>query len=320
MHRTVRRTRFFVNSEDRIYDEATDNYRFVFRAPVAVQDVVAIELVDCNIPRLIAPTFIDRYDFFSFLKTGVVRDTGRSSNTFTDVRLTSDDGLHQLEFSGDMARPLNLTTIIPTAGTPLDEVRIAAYFANDLQARFTLAAHPVLNPVNYTLSVQLSPENTLLITLENAAVPGSFGTVELLFGTGPNRLRQSAEVLGFRAGVDTTPGTNNGAEAPFLINPVPFRYVDVNLKEAQELAPLARVHLQDTVFPGNAKPPGLPRAPRLLKRPVRTLDRFSVDLTLAGGRKPTFAADTGMQFVFEVFSLEVVGSTQAAPTDQHFAI
>jgi hypothetical protein len=306
--RYVRRTRLFVDSEDRVEAESRDNYRFSYQVRQEIQNVISIELVDFCVPRMVAPTFLDRFDYFRFLKSGVVEETAADSNTVTDIRFTSEDGLSTLDLVSDMARPLDLSLeIIPTAGTPLDEVRIVLYFALDVVARLTIAAHPVLNETNYTFAVTSRNGATpMLATLENASTPGSFATVQFRYETGPNHMRQTSEVFGFRPNLDTEPGTNNGAEAPFSVNPYPWRYLDVHLAEAAELRPFARIHLQDEVLPGNTKPVGFPRAPRMLKAPVRSLRRLRMDLTFPPDRSPAFLADVGMQFVFDVLSLAQV--------------
>jgi hypothetical protein len=318
--RYVRRTRLFADSSNRLPVESDDNFQFAFAVETEVQNVVALELVDFQLPRMLAPTFLDQTDYYYFLKTGEARASSEGANSVIDVVFTSESGADTLSLTSDLARPLRAgTEVIPTAGTVLDEIRVAQYLEYDLYKRLALAAHPVLNNANYLIQANASRVSTLLVTLENRASPGSFASVRFLFGTGPNRLRQASEVLGFRPYMDTEPATNNGAEAPFSVNPYPWRYLDVDLAEAAELRPFARVYMQDEVFPGNSTPSGFPRAPRLLKRPVRSLKRLRFRLRLAGGRRPAFASDVPMQLTVDALSLEKVPLLPAW-VEQRFAM
>lgn len=141
-----------------------------------------------------------------------------------------------------------------------------------------------------------------------ATWPGYGSTeCEFLFDSGPNREESAAQILGFD-NQDYTffPITLNGTPFRVVVSPRNaqinrFRYLDILLDEVPEFKPFHRIFIptirtQTTSLPENAS------RMRLLSQPIRTLDRLTIRLRLAGGRKPFSIFP--FYFSFRIFELK----------------
>jgi hypothetical protein len=199
------------------------------------------------------------------------------------------------------------------------------YFVFDVISLFALAGHPVLNFVNYTMVNAFEP-GTMKLTmyLENNFVPGSYGTIQFLYGTGKNREKQTSGVFGFKYGEDTPvlAANNFGIKADFMSNTFPYRYIDIETRETDEYNPLARVYLteEDPIRLGGITEPGqdpldfitddyinpfdIPHNCRILRNPIKDLRELQIRLVLRNGAKVAEVANIGMDFTFEVYSVQ----------------
>ena len=140
----------------------------------------------------------------------------------------------------------------------------------------------------------------------------------LLFGTGPNKHRSAATILGYDEidvnFVDITFGTDTYKFAqsllPAQVNK--FRYLDIHLQEAAEFNPFYRIFLPTVRALSTSIPEPSSRV-RLLTEPVRKLEALTISMRLPGGVKP-FVSST-YYFTFRIYELK---STYGLPMNmQH---
>jgi hypothetical protein len=162
----------------------------------------------------------------------------------------------------------------------------------------------------------------------------------LLFKSGPNAGRHvgTEKMLGFEPGVDAVAldvqqdpevyvddfvnYIQNGSlvettflkkyltVAPNTIDSMPFKFIDVKVKEVPELDPLARIFLERPNF-SETRTLTLPRTVplndyhgmRFLDQPIKNLRKVSLKLVLEGGRKLKACFDPKHFFVLEILSL-----------------
>ena len=312
----IKRTRVFVNSAEAVEDESIDNYRFSFPLDEELTDVIGIELVGYQFFRVITPTFLNDLDLFKYLKFGTVQRTSELSNTLYDIELTTPDGLNQLVFTGDMSQAVVFFITFPLSGRYVgngfsQQTELLTFFnVFDVYARYALANDPVLNDTDFPLAPIRNAHRQVEWILTDAGT-SEMGTVRFLFGTGPNKLSQASIPLGYLSDLDTIPEADTkGALAPFRPNPSPWRHLNLFLKEAEDLQPVARIYPGDDKFPGNSRPYKFPSQTRILKKPVRSMRRMRMELKLDNGRTPAFLGDKGIDFTFDVLSLS---QTQKVP-------
>lgn len=296
-----------ITNEDRIVTESSDNFTFTVNLDRAIPQVVSIELAYFSVPRLITPSFVGAADLYQIIRDGKIVLSNTVRNTETDVRLTAIDGIETLEFTSSMDTALILISFITLTGITVSEFLLLQYLYFDFVGKWSLKASATpgttITPTNYRLSFTGLTDPVLEFFLQHKA-SSVYGTVELLYGTGPSRADQSSAVLGFKPNVDTTPTADrNSARADYVINTRPYTYVDVNLEEAAELRPLARIFTVDESSDAYATQENPVRRPRLLANPVPLLDQLNVTLRLPGGLRPSYVCGIGMDLVFSVLSL-----------------
>jgi hypothetical protein len=307
----VRRERVFVDSQQRDRDLSRDEFDIVFRLPRRLQNVQAVEVVDYNVPSDIAPTFF-------------ADAPGLPGNNMLDVEMERVSTGDTLAFTVE----LDTEVFYATYGDMVEGVRAQIEAAMDVQGdAFFATGNDLLVKAEANVAEVLDGAEQGLTNFylqHDVAAPATPEEARLrfLFGTGPNRGRSPARVLGFDEGADTVvvgPATvffgtavqseTRGYKIAALR---PSRYVDVFLKEAQpglrQGAPLARLPLADASF---LRVPRRVDRPRLLLDPIRALDRLSLRLRLEGGRPP--APATGHDGWDLVLDLLVLADRPAVP-------
>jgi hypothetical protein len=310
----LKRTYLFVDSDARDPERSKNNFTFSFTLPKQVRNLCSLELVQYQVPMLTTPTFRGKRDFFRAVSSaptvGGLDPDASVLNTEVDVLFTEAAGgagetlpfsfsFDPALFSDNMARPMS--------GALVTQEIVHHSFKNTIQeswAAAATAAGSAINPTDYTLVFSPEAYDRLSVALQRDS-DSAYGEVRFLFASGTNVGNDAANVLGFVSGADTTPDPVTGAAvADAHINPHPFGYLDITVREVPELKPLARVYTHDATLTGSFLPTEFPSAPRLLNRPVRTLDRVSVEVRLPTGDVPSLAADVPIQLTFEALTIE----------------
>lgn len=141
-----------------------------------------------------------------------------------------------------------------------------------------------------------------------ATWPGYGSTeCEFLFGSGPNKDRSAALVLGFDE-IDYTffPVVLNGTPFNIAVSPRKaqvnkYRYLDVFIDEVPEFKPFHRIFIPTIRSLSTSLPENASRM-RLLTQPLRKLDTLTLRLRLPGGIKPF--TNQPFYFSFRVFELK----------------
>ena len=218
-----------------------------------MQQVFSIELVQFSIPLTIAPTWIGRVSVFqAILNGGVLILNNTETNTLTDIRITSEDGLSSDIIRSDLDRAL-LTLFgspqqVTVSGFTPDTLELQRILLeDDIQERFALLTGPVINDTNYEVKWiflnDLDKANALTtMVVENKGTPGSYASVEFLYGTGANKDNQTSRVWGFPPDVDSTPTASPeyGARPSAPLQFSQFRYININIEEAPEFKPICK--------------------------------------------------------------------------------
>lgn len=283
----VRRRRLFVDPDERDQGRSPDQFTFVVPLATPLENVVGIELVDYNVRRALAPTFVAR--------EGLFRGNNRVDVEMWDTATTAQ----RLEFT--MEAPQASYTSVAALATALTSLFNAAMDA---------AGHPfhstgsgVVWAVTENKSANArGMDGALDFQVQAGGVPDSVAAV-FRFGSGPSVLDSAAEVLGFAAGADAGAGHTAGLVPVPTHRPTlqPFRYVDVLLDDVPELTPVARLFVTDTGAYSRTSEnmDGL----RVLERPLRKLDELRVRLRLSDGRRPSMLVGSGVDLVFDAYTL-----------------
>lgn len=273
-----------------------------------VQNVIGVELKAYRINPYMAPTFVGKYPDPVVAKEPSDKVATRG-NHLLDIRITHPSGSPVLNLTVDIdfffgevsltGRPLTDTNdfVSLLTGSILIEVfqdpTYASTWANFL---------PSVVVANSTTG-EYTFNNMFQLTFRDTIAPFDYATVELLFGSGPNASESMARVLGFVEGVDTTPDpVTKGAYGDFPVNLTPFRYFDVSIREIPEFKPHSRIFLPLGRFSQPSNPN--PRDPRILERPLRRLETFTISIRLERGVFVGWAGDQEHELEFEILSIE----------------
>jgi hypothetical protein len=308
----LRRERVFVDSHARDEARSRDEFTVSVPLPRAVENVQAIELVDYNVPRDIAPTF-------------VASRPGVPGNNLLDVQMERAGTGHTLEFTVELDTDTRYSSYEALVESVADQISDAMDAQGD--AYFATSNDVVVKRADNVAEVTTGAEMGFVhIYIEHETAPEQLN-LRFLFGSGPSRGKGPELVLGFDEGEDTLvvdAGTDFFGTGPIvemraykIAALTPFRYVDVFVEEARGAlgysTPLARIPLVDESY---LRAGTRTDRPRLLSRPIRRLDRLSVSLRLQGDRLPSASTShDGWDLVFDLLVLakrpEVPGWTAA---------
>lgn len=303
----VKRTLVFVNSYDRVPSASVDGYEFTWALEEEIQQVFSIELVQYSIPRNVVSTYLGQVDTFRAIREGVTTLANTQSNMVVDMKLVDETGTQSVILTG---------TLDPLPGTGLsysggrlnlpEEIRQATF--DMLSVALSNSTHPLLNNTNYNIEVVLDDNNIMTITAPNQFAL-TYANVELLFGSGPNRLKQSSVPMGFPPFQDTGSGmavNNLGALGSFAVNLHPFRYLDVSIREANEFKPVARIYALDEDQDDYVNPCDLPKRCRIMEKPIRNMKTMGIKIRGERGLNLSFYGQTGIYLTFELLSIAQV--------------
>lgn len=320
----VKRSLVFVNSFDRVKQESSSGFEFTWALEEELQQVFSIELVQYSIPHSTAPTWIGKLDYSQvFRDNGVVVLNSTPTNTLTDILITTEDGLSSAILKSDSDQNVAYGYIFflffhtKTSISGFRPAQISVQrnlLERDIEGRFILLDHPVINESNYEVKWvylnDLDEANDITtMVVENKGTPGSYATVEYLYATGTSKHNQTSRVWGFPPGVNSTPTASpeNGARPSFPPTFTQFRYINVNLEEAPEFSPLARIYTTNNDEEDNyVNPCDIPRKTRIMKTPIRNMKRMRISLNAENGMQFMGLSDIGVLLVFEILSIQQV--------------
>lgn len=299
----LKRTRIYVNSDEKDIERSNNNYDFIFNLNNEIQNVVSIELTSWNIHKRIAPTFMGRYiqsvvpypsqlnprsiiPGTSMMDIEMIDETGVQSVTFpVDLELVGVGTLNPISLSGTLS---SIATIIAT-------LQIAIPEALDNEG------HGLLNTTNYTLNIGIDNDSRFYFYAHRIGFPLLQAQLRILFKTGLNQLDSMHRVLGFNK-IDTIPNTiTSGIQSLYSIETTPYRYIDVNILNIPELTPNGRIYLTNET--DYVKPYDTPEKPRLLVEPIKKLNELRIKLTLPENESFNHEILTGYDLEFEILSL-----------------
>lgn len=307
----IKRTLVFVNSNKSDPIRSTSNYDFSFNLVEEIQNVFSIELLNFTVPRLLTPALLGTFDEFNVHKTGVVTLIPQNSNMRYDIKISDETRANSLIIEGSLDPGFYFAGQIAWSGVSINTGGLALAWLFDFNARFLIdvASSPVFGGGKYALGFLLNQNDQLGIFLENTvAVPTTYGFVDILFGTGPNKDSQMSIPLGFKPFVDQISDTSqpqNALLAPFRINPNQFTYIDVFLAQAAENSPWARIYTIDELLRYTA-PKTVASRSRMMKTPVQNLKFLDFRIRAQGGRILGELSNTGMDMTIEVLSIAQV--------------
>lgn len=312
----IKRSKVYVNFEARFIepdDRYVPNYDiadYEYELPIAIQNVVGIELKSYNILNEVAGTYVGRYPSLTPLQDltdGIpLRRSTVAGNMIFDAEITDPDNLTTFILTVDMEG----VESIPTNGVNINgisqsisDIQLAMFFAIPLA--LLVANDPIVNFFTYTPVYSnniANDQDRFTFLLQENAAPNRYATIRLLFKSGPHESDSIHRVLGFDK-VDTIPDPIlGGAVAPYRINTQPFRYVDVFINEFPEFKPHSRIFLNKSQFSKIRNPTS--NCMRLVNQPLQRLDTLSLSLRLEGGKSLSWQSETNHELEFEIISLE----------------
>lgn len=312
----IKRTRVFVNSNERIVDESRSGWTFTIALPEEIDNVVAIELYQYNASRDAGPTFSGVFDFERALYGEfAAQQNAVTGKTPTRMDFPNEAGQPFFEVLSDLDPlagfiPATFSTgAYPVADYILTKSYLFTAFQTDFSSRALVAGitPPVIS--NYASeNGTVYTDERMFVRFQSTVTPGNFAPLTLKYGTGiasgkVDSSQNTARQLGFNPYRDTQVDANSYTVGDYLFNNRPYRYLEVFVDEIDELQPVARIPLvnrQDDDYVTSEDPP---RLPRILIRTVERLWKMHVRLRLEGDRIPPTVADTGTDLVFDVYSI-----------------
>ena len=268
---------------DKIDNDSND---IRFRLPRAFNNVVAIELESYHIPGNMFSQF--------------------AANNYIDFRLQNPDINGGLAKDFSVALPI-IPVVFNSPTWPTADLLSVLYesinneILKDPDFGPKVDIVPLVNPTKKTEFIcRTFPFAPLFPALNST-------NCTFLFGTGSNKHRSAASILGFDdtdlSFVDITFGTDTYKyiESILPAQTNKFRYLDINIEEANEFSPFYRVFLPTVRALSAAMPENSSRV-RLLTKPVRKLETLTISMRLPGGVKPFVA--NNYYFAFRIFELK----------------
>lgn len=141
------------------------------------------------------------------------------------------------------------------------------------------------------------PEEVTHLTISGPGVTG----FRFLFDSGPNRNDSAFNAMGYNQ-VDTAFTLKE--IGPTRTNLRPFRFLDINIKEAEEFQPLKRIYTTDNLYYGTVRnDPSITRTRLLSSQPIHRLSRLNIKITLEGGVVPPVFQGLDHELTLTVFSI-----------------
>ena len=301
----IKRTRFFINSNERIANESEDGWTFAIDVPEEIQNVFSLEVVQYNLPRDASATTVGQYQVEDVLYGDTEpRTTSTNTRTLFKAEYPAEVGSPSFQVMSTLDPPaVNVNQTGPITNYVVPYEYTSALVIGDAVLRaFEAGILPgVATSYNLVSHNTLPGQDPITDYTYEAAGPTRYGLLSYLYKTGGTR-DNTAIVLGFNPNADAVTAADNHFRGLYMRNSKPFRYMDVFVEEVPELQPLARLWLVDEQesFNISVDPP---KKPRVLQTPIPRLRKMHIRLRLADGVRPPMIADTGVDLVFDAYSL-----------------
>lgn len=269
--------KLFLSSADR-NQNSRSVYEYQIDLPTEIQYVIGFEVTGYNFPSEIAPTFV---------KPGA----GFNGTNAVDFELQAGALVKQF------------TAFWPEKQYSYENVTVP--YLSFVQTLQQLLMGAIQNdpdfgtgaPNEAFIQVLPDPEE---VTALNVSGPGVTG-FRFLFATGPNKDDSAFNAMGYNQS-DTAFTLNE--YGPGRTNLKPFRYIDINLREAEEFKPLKRVYTTDNIYYGTVRnDPSISRTRLLSSQPLQRLKRVNISITLEGGVVPPVFQGLDHEITLTVFSI-----------------
>lgn len=269
--------KLFLSSADR-NENSKGVYQYQIDLKTEIQYVIGFEVTGYNFPSEISPTFVA---------------PGPGFNGTWAMDFTLQAGALEKTFTAYWPEKL------------YEYENVTVPYLSFVQVCQQLLAEVVKNDVDFgigrpnqvTFAVIPDPNE---VTVINVSGPGVTG-FRFLWASGPNKNDAAFNAMGFNQ-VDTAFALTT--IAPSRINLRPFRYLDINLKEAEEFSPLKRVYTTDNFFYGTIRnDPSVTRTRLLSSHPLQRLKKVNVTITLENGIVPPVLNGLDHEITLTVFSI-----------------
>lgn len=331
----LKRTRIYVSNQEAVgYDanqEFEKYYKYTVRLNTALRNVVGCEMLGFSMPNRIAPTFRGRYVQGTPYPYGSTANYRRSSplgNSMIDVKIVDLDNGDTLLLAVDLDCANDRSYTGDYFCPPWFSPYLADIFTTALlDAGATVGggiADPILPATDGSLTARLLPytyngkdyalrcrvDDDMLFQLSIVDPIGyvtPLATVQLLFGTGPNRAEAPYRVLGL-SNVDTEiDPVTKGVASTQAWEPRPIKYIDVKIGQFPELKPVARIFVPYTWVQVCSSPvSGI----RYLTQPVSLLEKLDITVEMNDRQPASSECEQLHDFFLEIITLE---PTNAVP-------
>lgn len=271
----------------------------------AIQNVVAIELVGWNIPKLLCPTFIGRYIKSEVPFASTLNPRGsQPGNCVFDLEVTDVSGVNTITVPVDLEIVQVGSGVAVSAAGRLftSSSQVVAIIAAAIPDAVDAAGDAVINSTTYEFHVGVDSQDRFYCYAHVTGDSSQKATVRFLFATGVNASDSPHRVLAMPA-EDTEPSlVHQGVQARYAIDLRPFRYIDVVVDQFPELQPLGRIFVSEGL--DFVKPLDPPDRIRLLTRPLRRLESMRVRLVMPDGKTMNPEVLGSFDLEFEVICLQ----------------
>jgi hypothetical protein len=270
-------TKLFISSKDKD-ENYTDPYTYEVRLDQEIQYVVGMEITGYNFPSEIAPTFISQ---------------GKKTRGTDKLDFQLQAGALVKNFTATWPEKSysyqNLTVPYLSYVLVLGQILNIA-IENDPDFGVGGANEAIFSSV-------ADPNELSSVSVSGTGVTG----FAYLFATGSNKDNSCFNAMGYNQ-VDTAFALEQ--KSPTRTNLKPFRYLDINIKQAAEFTPLKRIYTMDNIYYGTVRnDPSVSRTRLLSSQPIRKLRKLNIEIRLEGGIIPPNLTGLEHDLTITVFNI-----------------
>lgn len=269
--------KLYVSSADR-NENSKGPYEYQIDLDTEIQYVVGIEITGFNFPSEIAPSFVRK---------------GANFNGTNVVDFELQAGALEKVFTFEWPEK------------KFSYENVAVPYLSYVQTLQQLMNNAIQNDPDFGYGganeaiflSYLDPEEVTSVAVFGSGVTG----FRFLFASGPNSDDSAFNAMGYNKSDTAFTLNENG---PGRVNLQPFRYIDVNVKEAQEFKPLKRIYTTNNLYYGTVRnDPSITRTRLLSSQPILRLKKLNVSITLEGGVVPPIFQGLDHEITFTIFSI-----------------
>ena len=298
--------KIYISSDDKNPSRSIDEYNITIPLNTELQNVVSVELTSWAIPEKLITTFIGRYILDTLPYPDVTNTrSNNSGNMQADMEIINEFGTAQINFTLDLEFVIIADPGIPVtyAGQNLTIPEITAALQQAIPLAIDAQAHATLTTANYTVNVGVDSLNRFFVNMHIIGDSTTQASVQMLFKTGANVSDSMNLVLGLPAEDTTIDPLTSGVQSLCAIDPTPFRYIDIELKQVAQYNPITRLFTSNDV--DFHRPANTPEKPRLMTDPLRRVFEFEIKIRLKNGQTPNpEISGRGYDFGFDILTLE----------------